>query len=146
MNYKEFEILIVEDSPEDAELMIISLKKNKVANPMIVLEDGQEALDFIFCKGKYTDRNFEDKPKVIFLDLKLPKIHGLEVLKIVKSDPKTNRIPVVIVTSSKEDPDITKAYEYGANSYVVKPVDFDSFLSTMTQIGSYWLVINEEPR
>ncbi|HPE56349.1 MAG TPA: response regulator [Bacteroidales bacterium] len=145
MDYREYEILIVEDSPEDAELMIISLTKNKVANPITVLEDGQEALDFIFCTGPYSERNFNDKPKVIFLDLKLPKVHGLEVLKAIKSNSKTSEIPVVIVTSSKEDPDVKTAYHYGANSYVVKPVNFDEFMETMKQIGSYWLFINERP-
>jgi len=142
----EYEIVIVEDSPYDAELMVRSLKKNRLANSLIVLEDGEQALDFIFCRGKYTGRDSSGAPKVIFLDLKLPKVDGLEVLKQVKSNEQTRKIPVIIVTSSKEDPDIATAYDLGANSYVVKPVDFDNFVRKMTQLGLYWLVVNEKPR
>jgi len=142
----EFEIVIVEDSPHDAELMVRSLKKNRLANSLIVLEDGEQALDFIFCRGQYAGRDSSRTPRVIFLDLKLPKVDGLEVLKQVKSNEQTRKIPVIIVTSSKEDPDIATAYNLGANSYVVKPVDFDSFVKTITQLGLYWLVINEKPR
>ena len=142
----EFEILIVEDNPNDAELMVRSLKKNRLANSLIVLEDGEQALDFIFCRDKYTGRDPSGSPKVIFLDLKLPKVGGLEVLKQVKSNEQTRKIPVIIVTSSKEDPDIATAYDLGANSYVVKPVDFDHFVETITQLGLYWLVVNEKPR
>ena len=142
----EFEIVIVEDNPNDAELMVRSLRKNRLANSLIVLEDGEQALDFIFCRGKYTDRDISRPPKVIFLDLKLPKVNGLEVLKQVKSDKQTRKIPVIIVTSSKEDPDITAAYDLGANSYVVKPVDFSNFVETIDRLGLYWLVVNEKPK
>ncbi len=143
---QEYEIVIVEDSPHDAELMVRSLKKNRLANSLIVLEDGEQALDFIFCRGKYTGRDSSGSPKVIFLDLKLPKVDGLEVLKQVKSNEQTRKIPVIIVTSSKEDPDIATAYDLGANSYVVKPVDFDNFVEKMNKLGLYWLAVNEKPR
>jgi len=141
----ELEIVIVEDNPNDAELMLRSLKKNRLANNMVVLEDGEQALDFIFCRGKYTDRDLSESPKVMFLDLKLPKVGGLEVLKQMKSNEHTRKIPVIVVTSSKEDPDIAAAYNLGANSYVVKPIDFDSFVEKINQIGLYWLAINEKP-
>ena len=141
----ELEIVIVEDNPNDAELMLRSLKKNRLANNMVVLEDGEQALDFIFCRGKYTDRDLSESPKVMFLDLKLPKVGGLEVLKQMKSNEHTRKIPVIVVTSSKEDPDIAAAYNLGANSYVVKPIDFDSFVEKINQIGVYWLAVNEKP-
>jgi len=146
MDYKECEILIIEDNPNDAELMVRSLKKNHLANNLIVIDDGQEALDYISSKGKYVNRNIQEPPKVIFLDLKLPKVDGLEVLKELKSNKTTKKIPVVVLTSSKEDPDITKAYELGANSYVVKPVDFEDFIKTLSQIGMYWIAVNEKPK
>lgn len=142
----EFEIVIVEDNPNDAELMVRSLKKNRLANSLVVLEDGEQALDFIFCRGQYADRDSTGSPKVIFLDLKLPKVDGLEVLKQMKSNEQTRKIPVIIITSSKEDPDIAAAYDLGANSYVVKPVDFDNFVEKMNQLGLYWLAVNEKPR
>ena len=142
----EFEMVIVEDNPNDAELMVRSLKKNRLANSMIVLEDGEQALDYIFCRSKYADRDSSELPTVIFLDIKLPKIDGLEVLRQVKSNEQTRKIPVIIVTSSKEDPDISTAYNLGANSYVVKPVNFNNFVETINQLGSYWLVVNENLR
>ena len=141
----ELEIVIVEDNPNDAELMLRSLKKNRLANNIVILEDGEQALDFIFCRGKYTDRDLSESPKVMFLDLKLPKVGGLEVLKQMKSNEHTRKIPVIVVTSSKEDPDIAAAYNLGANSYVVKPINFDSFVEKINQIGLYWLAINEKP-
>lgn len=140
------EILIVEDNPHDAELTIRAIKKNNLANKFFVAEDGEEALDFIFCRGKFADRNFLTPPKVIFLDLKLPKISGLEVLEIIKSDTRTKTLPVVMITSSREDPDVKKAYELGVNSYVVKPVNFNDFLSAMSNTGLYWLLVNVTPR
>lgn len=143
---KDFEIVIVEDNANDAELMVRSLKKNNLVNSLIVLEDGEKALDFIFCRGQYADRNLSGSPKVIFLDLKLPKVDGLEVLKQIKSNEQTKIIPVIIVTSSKEDPDIATAYKLGANSYVVKPVNFDNFVETISKLGMYWLLLNEKPR
>lgn len=139
------EILIVEDNPQDAELTLRALRKHNIANKFYVAEDGAEALDFIFCSGKYASRNISSPPKVIFLDLKLPKISGLEVLREIKSNPQTKALPVVMITSSREDPDIKKAYELGVNSYVVKPVNFDDFLSAMSQTGLYWLLVNESP-
>jgi len=144
-NFNAVEILLVEDNPQDAELMIRALRKQKLANQIHVAEDGEEALDFLFCKGKFSDRDFSQPPKVIFLDLKLPKVSGLEVLQELKSNPRTQTLPVVVVTSSRENPDIKKAYELGVNSYVVKPVNFDDFLKAMSQIGLYWLLVNEAP-
>lgn len=143
MEHEKYDIILVEDNPNDAELMVHSLKKNHLANKLIVLEDGEQALNYIFCRGQYAKRDSDELPKVIFLDLKLPKVNGLEVLEQVKSNDKTKQIPIVIVTSSKEDPDIEAAYRLGANSYVVKPVDFDKFKETINQLGLYWLVINE---
>jgi two-component system response regulator len=137
------DILIVEDNPQDAELMIRALKKRNFANPLFVVEDGEAALDFIFCRGAYIDRHPQRPPKVIFLDLKLPKVSGLGILKQVKSNESLRSIPIVVVTSSREDPDIKTAYDLGANSYVVKPVDFDVFLDSMSTLGLYWLVVNE---
>jgi two-component system, response regulator len=139
------DILLVEDNPEDAELTIRAFKKHKITNRLIHLEDGVEALDYIFCLGKYAQREINDHPKVILLDMKLPKLNGLEVLRAIKSDIRTRTIPVVIVTSSSQDPDIKKAYEYEANSYVVKPVDFNSFVDAMSQLGFYWLLVNQGP-
>ena len=136
-------ILIVEDNPHDAELMIRALKKNKLANDLFVAEDGEEALDFVFNRGKFSGNHAHRLPKVIFLDLKLPKLNGLEVLKTIKSTPSTRSIPVIIVTSSREDPDIKAAYDLGANSYVVKPVNFEEFFKAMDSLGFYWLLINE---
>jgi two-component system, response regulator len=137
------DILLIEDNPNDAELMIRAFKKQNLANRFVVLEDGAEALNFIFCKGKYAQREITQRPRVILLDIKLPKVNGLEVLKAIKEDPRTLQIPVVMVTSSQQDPDIKTAYELGANSYVVKPVDFDAFYTAMTNVGLYWLLINQ---
>ena len=145
-NFSPVEILIVEDNPADAELAINALKKNSLANSLFVAEDGEEALDFIFSRGKFKKRNYIKNLKVVFLDLKLPKINGLEVLKEIKSNESTKFLPVVVVTSSAEDPDIKAAYELGANSYVIKPVDFDAFFKAMGTTGLYWLLVNESPR
>jgi two-component system, response regulator len=142
-DFNAVEILIVEDNPRDAELTLRALKKNNLANSVLVAHDGAEALDFFFCKGKFEKRYISNPPKVVLLDLKLPKVSGLEVLRAVKSDKRTSHIPVVIVTSSKQEPDMTKAYELGANSYVVKPVDFDQFINAMSSLGLYWLLVNE---
>lgn len=137
------EILIVEDDPRDAELTLRALKKNNLANNVFVAKDGEEAIEFIFCKGKFESRNFNNPPKVILLDLKLPKVGGLEILRLVKGDKKTTHIPIVIVTSSREEPDMKEAYDLGVNSYVVKPVDFDKFVSAMSSLGLYWLLVNQ---
>jgi two-component system, response regulator len=140
------DILLVEDNPRDAELTMRALRKRSIANPLHVVEDGAAALDFIFCRGAYADRNISRPPKVILLDLKLPKLSGLEVLRAIKSEERTRTIPVVVVTSSQEDPDIAAAYALGANSYVVKPVDFEAFLDAMTSLGLYWLLVNHPPK
>ena len=136
------EILLVEDNPRDAELTIRALKKKNLANSLFHVEDGVDALDFLFARGKYSDRDINDAPKVVLLDLKLPRIDGLEVLTAIKADERTRAIPVVIVTSSAEDPDVKKAYQLGANSYVIKPVQFDSFMEAMVRVGVYWLMVN----
>jgi two-component system, response regulator len=137
------DILLVEDSLQDTELTLRALRKRNLANRVFVVEDGAEALDFIFCRGKYTEREMIQSPKVVLLDLKLPKLNGLEVLRAIKTDDRTCTIPVVMVTSSREDPDIKAAYSLGANSYVVKPVDFDAFVEAMSSLGFYWLLINQ---
>ena len=140
------DILLVEDNPQDAELTTRALKKNNLANRLITVEDGAQALDFIFCRGKYATRDNAHSPKVVLLDLKLPKVSGLEVLRALKQDERTRAIPVVVVTSSREDPDIKTAYSLGANSYVVKPVDFDAFAEAVSSLGLYWLLVNQPPK
>jgi two-component system response regulator len=140
------DILLVEDNPEDAELTVRALKKKNLANRMVVVDDGAEALDFLFCRGKFAKRASGIAPQVVLLDLKLPKVGGLEVLKAMKSDERTRTVPVVVVTSSREDPDIKAAYALGANSYVVKPVDFDAFAEAVSSIGLYWLMVNQPPK
>ena len=139
------DILLVEDNPLDAELVIRAMRKQNIANPLSVVEDGAQALDFVFCRGEYAKRDINSPPKVILLDLKLPKVDGLEVLKQIKSDERTKSIPVVILTSSEEDPDIRTTYALGANSYVVKPVGSDAFIDAMSRLGLYWLLLNKAP-
>jgi len=136
------EILLVEDNPYDAELTIRALKKHNLSNRLIHVKDGAEALDFLFGRGSYAGRDIENRPRVVLLDLKLPKVNGLEVLRIIKEDDQLRNIPVVMVTSSAEDPDMRTAYGLGVNSYVVKPVEFDSFAEAMTRLGLYWLLVN----
>ena len=140
------DILLVEDNPQDAELTIRALKKRNLANHLFAVEDGAQALDFLFGQGQYASRRVTDHPKVILLDLKLPKVNGLEVLRAIRADERTRPIPVVIVTSSHEDPDIQAAYDLGANSYVVKPVEFSAFSEAMSQVGFYWLLVNQAPK
>jgi len=142
----EVEILLVEDNPTDAELTLRALKKNNIANRIEIVTDGDLALDFIFAKGKYSGRNPDRIPKLILLDLKLPKKGGLEVLSEIKGNPKTRLIPIVALTSSKEERDIVESYKLGVNSYIVKPVDFDKFILAIKEIGIYWLLINHPPR
>lgn len=137
------DILLVEDNPDDAGLVIRSLKKHNLANNLLHLLDGEQALDYVFCKGKYHDRKISDKPKVILLDLKMPKIGGLEVLNAIKSDPRTAAIPVVIMTSSNEERDRVESYKLGSNSYIVKPVEFDNFSKAVAELGFYWLFLNQ---
>ena len=136
-------ILLVEDNPDDVELTIHALEKNNITNPVKIVRDGQEALDYLFYKGKYANSK-HDLPNLILLDLKLPKVDGIEVLKEIKYDRKLKLIPVVVLTSSKEESDIVKSYDLGVNSYIRKPVDFDQFVETVKQIGFYWLLINEQ--
>jgi len=139
------EILLVEDNPQDAEMAIRALKKNNLSNNVVHVTDGEEALDFIFARGAYSGRNIESGPKIILLDLKLPKVDGLEVLKIVKSDERTKMIPVIALTSSSEEKDIIESYRLGVNSYIVKPVDFDKFVEAIKDLGLYWLLLNQSP-
>jgi CheY-like chemotaxis protein len=143
MNYDEVEILFVEDSVDDAILTIRALTKSGFINKLLHVKDGAEALDFIFCKGSYALRKSKEYPKLILLDLKMPKVTGMEVLEKIKSDPDLKSIPVVILTSSKEDPDIKKCYALGANSYIVKPVDSDNFFYAIKEIGMYWMILSE---
>ncbi|HAJ26318.1 MAG TPA: two-component system response regulator [Syntrophus sp. (in: bacteria)] len=139
------DILLVEDNPQDAELTIRGLRRRNINNPLHVVEDGAEALDFIFCRGAHGGRDFSKLPKLILLDLKLPKMDGLEVLKALKLDERTRAIPVAVVSSSQETPDIQTAYALGANSYVVKPAGFDAFLEAVGNLGFYWLLVNQPP-
>lgn len=143
MNDKQIDILLVEDNSEDAELTIRALKKNNITQLMHV-KDGAEALEFIFGTGQYADRNIENKPKVILLDLNMPKVSGIEVLQQIKSDPRTKSIPVVVLTSSKESPDVEKCYSCGANSFIVKPVGFKNFMAAVTELGLYWMFQNHQ--
>lgn len=145
MDIHELEILLVEDNPDDAELAIRSLKKKKLANRLVHLKDGAEALDFIFGTGAYEGRPMNGRLRVILLDLKMPKVNGMQVLEKIKSDPRTRSIPVVVLTSSAEDPDIKRCYELGVNSYIVKPVEFDNFAKTVADLGLYWMLINQPP-
>lgn len=136
------DILLVEDSPEDLELAMRALKKAGVANHIQVARDGEEAIDFLFCRGPFETRRIEEAPRVILLDLKLPKVDGLEVLGAIKGDPRTRAIPVVVLTSSQEQSDLVASYGLGANSYIVKPVRFEGFVAAMEQVGVYWLLLN----
>ena len=138
-------ILIVEDNPDDEALTIRALKKNNIGNRVVVVRDGVEALDFLFCTDAYASRDPNDMPQITLLDLRLPKVDGLEVLKRIRADQRTNLLPVVVLTSSKEEQDLIESYEYGANSYMRKPVDFDQFADSVHQLGLYWLVLNEAP-
>jgi len=138
-------VLLVEDNPDDVELTLRAFKKNNIANKVIVVNDGEEALDYIYCKGKYSDRSQESIIAVVLLDLKLPKVDGLEVIKKIRATESTKTIPVVVLTSSKEEEDVIKSYRMGANSYIRKPVDFSQFLDSVKQLGLYWLLLNELP-
>jgi two-component system response regulator len=146
MNPNSVEILLVEDNIDDAELAIRQLKKHNMANNLYHVKDGEEALDFIFCTGKFKDtRNMTSFPRIILLDIQMPKVNGIEVLQKIKSNEQTKLIPIVMLTSSKEDPDIKKCYALGANSYIVKPVNFEGFANSIQNIGFYWLLLNQPP-
>ena len=146
MDANSVEILLVEDNSSDAELAIRELKKHNMANNLFHVRNGEEALDFIFATGKYADtRNMLYSPKVILLDIQMPKVNGIEVLSRLKSDSRTRNTPVVILTSSKENPDIQKCYDLGANSYIVKPVNFEGFAQAIKNLGFYWLLLNQTP-
>jgi two-component system response regulator len=145
MNPNQVEILLVEDNPNDAELTLYALKKYNVANHIDIARDGAEALDYVFCTGAYAHRRIENGPKVVLLDLKLPKVDGLEVLRRIKADPRTRTIPVVVLTSSREERDIVESYQLGVNSYIVKPVDFEQFTEAVRQLGLYWMLLNQSP-
>lgn len=145
MNMSKKHILLVEDNPDDEALALRALKKSNVANEISIARDGVEALEYIFCEGEYRERDIHQLPVVILLDLKLPKVDGLEVLKRIKEHERTRRIPVVVMTSSSEEHDIVSSYDFGANSYIRKPVDFNQFTEAVAQLGLYWLVMNEVP-
>jgi two-component system response regulator len=142
---EEIEVLLVEDNPSDAELAVRELRRHKMANRIHVIGDGAEALDFIFCRAQYSDRSFTRPPKVILLDVKLPKVDGLEILRQVKNDPRTRAIPVVIMTSSSEQRDLIQSYNLGVNAFIQKPVDFDEFRRVIEHVGMFWLAVNRSP-
>jgi two-component system, response regulator len=139
------DILLVEDSQDDIDLAMHALRQGKLANSIFVVRDGEEALDFLFCRGAFSQRSFDHPPRLVLLDLKLPKVDGLQVLKQLKSDSRTRTIPVVIMTSSKEERDLFESYGSGVNSYIQKPVDFEQFRTTVKTLGMYWLVVNQPP-
>jgi len=145
MESKAVEILLIEDDPSDIKLTLKALQKYSLANKVTILKDGEEALEFLFSEGRYEGRNNKNMPKVIFLDLKLPFVDGVEVLRRIKSDESTRRIPVVVVTSSRENRDIEECYKLGVNSYIVKPIDFEKFLESVSNLGLYWVLMNESP-
>ena len=145
MENSQVEILLVEDDMDDAEMTINAMRKNNLANKMVHMVDGEDALDFLFGTGKFIGRDVNLKPRLILLDLKMPKVDGIEVLEMIKSNTATKKIPVVILTSSKEDPDVNRCYELGANGYIVKPVEFDSFAKAVSDLGMYWMLLNHAP-
>jgi two-component system response regulator len=146
MDENHVEILLVEDNPNDVELTLHAFKMHHIANRVEVVRDGAEALEFIFCTGAHAHRRIEDSPKVILLDLKLPKVDGLEVLRRVKADARLRAIPVVVLTTSREERDIIESYQLGVNSYIVKPVDFEQFTESVRSLGMYWLLLNQPPQ
>ena len=145
MSPSEIEILLVEDNADDVELTLHALREENLANVIVVARDGEEALDFLFCRGTHSHRSFDCPSQLILLDLKLPKVDGLEVLRQIKQDPRTQPIPVVILTASREEPDLVNGYHLGTNGYIQKPVDFDHFRQIVKQLGLYWLVVNTPP-
>lgn len=145
MNSNDTDILLVDDSQDDTDLAIHALRRENLANNIVVVRDGEEALDFLFCRGRFAERSFDRPPKLVLLDLKMPKVDGIEVLKQLRADPRTRYIPVVILTSSREEQDLVRGYELGVNSYIQKPVDFEKFRQTVKTAGLYWMVINQRP-
>ncbi|MCL4522570.1 MAG: response regulator [Acidobacteria bacterium] len=145
MSKNEVEILLVEDNPDDLELALHALRQEKLANQVAIARDGEEALDFLFCRGPHRERSFVNGPKVVLLDLKLPKVDGIEVLRQVKTDPRTKAIPVVILTASREEKDMVNSYQLGVNAYIQKPVNFEQFREVVKQLGLFWLVVNQSP-
>lgn len=143
MTQENLQILLVEDNPKDVKLTLHALHQENLANTIHVARDGEEALDFLFCRGEFAHRSFEHPPRVVLLDLKLPKVDGLEVLRAVKSDPRTQPIPVVVLTASREEKDVVDSYKLGVNGYIQKPVEFEAFRQTIKQLGLFWLVVNE---
>ena len=145
MTQRQIEILLVEDNPDDVELTLHALQRENLANNIHVARDGEEALEFLFCSGHYESRSSDQQPRLVLLDLKLPKVDGMEVLRRLKADPRTKTIPVVILTSSREERDLVNSYNLGVNSYIQKPVDFDQFREIVKNVGLYWLLINQHP-
>jgi CheY-like chemotaxis protein len=145
-NHIEVEVLMVEDNPRDAEMALRTLRKRNLANNIVHVKDGEEALNWIFGLGPYAGRDPSHHPKVVLLDLKLPKVDGLEVLRAIRGDERTQLIPVVVMTSSREERDVIESYQLGVNSYVVKPVDFEGFSAAVAELGHYWLLVNQEPK
>jgi len=145
MTADEIDLLLVEDNDDDMELALHALRRERLANKIFVARDGEEALDFLFCRGEFAHRTFAHPPKLVLLDLKLPKVDGIEVLRQVKAEERTRSIPVVVMTSSKEERDIVNGYSLGANSFIQKPVDFDQFRNTVSQVGLYWMLVNQAP-
>lgn len=145
MNPGAVEVLLVEDNPPDEELALHALRVTKLVNKIFVVRDGEEALDFLFCRGPFRDRSFVLPPRLVLLDLKLPKVDGLDVLKEIKADPRTRAIPTIVLSSSREEKDMVSSYHLGANSYIQKPVDFDQFEDAVKQLAQYWLVVNQPP-
>ncbi len=145
MASEEVEIFLVEDNPDDLELTLHALRKEKLCNRIEVARDGEEALDFLFCRGRHARRNFNHQPRLVLLDLKLPKVDGLEVLRAIKADARLKSLPVVILTASREEKDMVESYKLGVNSYIQKPVNFDQFRDSIRTVGLYWLVVNQPP-
>jgi CheY-like chemotaxis protein len=145
MTNGNIEILLVEDNVDDVELAVRALRRENLANEITVARDGEEALDVIFCRGKYDGRSFQNPPRVVLLDLKLPKVSGIDVLREIKGDPRTKAIPVVIMTSSREEQDLVESYKLGVNAYVQKPVDFEQFRNMVKDLGLFWVVMNQPP-
>ena len=146
MAINNVDILIAEDNPDDVKLALHALKRNNLTNAIHVVKSGSEALEFIFCTGPYSDRSINDSPKVMLLDLKMPLVDGLDVLRAIRADERTRAMPVVMMTSSREDRDRVESYKLGVNSYIVKPMDFEQFAEAMRLIGMYWLLLNQPPK